>query len=157
LTTGSSETRIWPKQGVFVEKARVLLVDDETEFLQSLVKVLGRRGLEVEGATSGQEALERLEKSPFDVVVLDLMMPGMDGLETLKRIKTSWPETEVILLTAVGSVEKGLQGMRGGAFDYVLKPMDVEELVEKIKEARERKWLQMEALMEWGPEGKGSD
>jgi two-component system OmpR family response regulator len=136
-----------------MERVRVLLVDDETEFLQSLVKVLRRRGLEVEGATSGQEALERLEKSPSDVVVLDLMMPGMDGLETLKRIKTSWPETEVILLTAVGSVEKGLQGMRGGAFDYVLKPMDVEELVEKIRQAHERRWLQLEAALGWGPGG----
>lgn len=140
-----------------MNKGRVLLVDDETEFLGSLVKVLGRRGLDVEGVTSGPEALERLEKNPFDVVVLDLMMPGMDGLETLRRIKTSRPETEVILLTAVGSVEKGLQGMRAGAFDYVLKPMDVEELVEKIKEARERKWLQLEAATDWGPEGSGSD
>lgn len=140
-----------------MEKAKVLLVDDEAEFLRSLVKVLGRRGLEVEGVTSGREALERMRESPFDVVVLDLMMPGMDGLETLKHIKAMWPQTEVILLTAVGSVEKGLQGMRGGAFDYVLKPMDVEELVEKIKEAWERRWLRLEAAVDWGPEGNGAD
>ncbi len=132
-----------------MEKAKVLLVDDEGEFLQSLVKVLGRRGLDVEGVTSGQEALERMEKTPFDVVVLDLMMPGMDGMETLKRIKSAWPQTEVILLTAVGSVDMGLQGMSAGAFDYVLKPMDVDELVEKIRQAHERSWLQLEASLGW--------
>lgn len=137
-----------------MEKARVLLVDDETEFLQSLVKVLSRRGLDVEGVTSGVQALERMGQDRFDVIVLDLMMPEMDGMETLRHIKANWPDTEVILLTAVGSVELGLQGMGAGAFDYVLKPMDVEELVEKIKQAHERSWLQWEASIQWIPPGE---
>jgi DNA-binding response OmpR family regulator len=124
-----------------MEKLRVLMVDDETEFLRAMVKVLRKRGMDVSGEESGQDALDRMEKEPFDVVVLDFMMPGLDGMETLKRIKRKWPDTEVIMLTAVGSVEMGLEGMRQGAFDYVLKPAEIDDLMEKIRQAGERKSL----------------
>jgi len=124
-----------------MERLRVLMVDDEVEFLRAMVKVLRKRDLDATGVESGPDALELLEKEPFDVVILDFLMPGMDGMETLKEIKGKWPYTEVIMLTAVGSVESGIEGMRRGAFDYVLKPADIEELVEKIHQAHERKLL----------------
>jgi DNA-binding response OmpR family regulator len=131
-----------------MERVKVLLVDDEKEFLESLVKVLNRRGFLACGVPSGEEALGRMERESFDVVILDVMMPGIDGIETLKTMKAKWPETEVILLTAVGSTEMGIKGMRAGAFDYVLKPMDLDELVEKIHQARERTWLKLEAALD---------
>lgn len=137
-----------------MDKVKVLLVDDEEQFLESLVKVLNRRGLAAYGVGSGQEALRRMEQESFDVVVLDLMMPGIDGIDTLSCMKSRWPETEVILLTAVGSTEMGIKGMRAGAFDYVLKPMDLDELVEKIHQARERSWLKLEAGLERKEEEK---
>lgn len=127
-----------------MERIRVLLVDDEGDFRNSLLKVLNRRGLEVKGASCGLEALQALEEEGFDVVVLDMMMPGINGLDTLRLIKSRWPRTEVILLTALGSVEMGLKGMQAGAFDYVLKPMDIDELVEKIRQAYERTWLKLD-------------
>ena len=124
-----------------MDKLRVLMVDDEVDFLNAMVKVLRRRDLDVIGVGSGPEAFELLEQEPFDVVVLDFMMPDMDGMEVLRQIKSKWPFTEVIMLTAVGSVESGIEGMRWGAFDYVLKPTAIEELVEKIHQADERKRL----------------
>jgi DNA-binding NtrC family response regulator len=82
-----------------------------------------------------------MEEKEFDVVVLDVRMPGMDGLEVLREVKNRWPFVEVILLTGHGSVESGIEGMRLGAFDYVMKPADLEVLIEKIHQARERKIL----------------
>jgi DNA-binding response OmpR family regulator len=124
-----------------MEKLRVLMVDDETEFLRAMVKVLRKRGMDACGEESGQAALDRMEKEAFDVVILDFMMPGLDGMEALRRIKRKWPDTEVIMLTAVGSVEAALEGMRNGAFDYVLKPAEIDDLMEKIRQAGERKSL----------------
>ncbi len=120
---------------------RVLVVDDEEDFLETLVNRLKRRGLPTQGALSGSKALELLQAEGFDVVVLDVRMPGMDGLEVLKEIKDRWPFVEVILLTGHGSVESGIQGMRLGAFDYVMKPADLEDLMEKIQQAHERRSL----------------
>ncbi|MEJ5376419.1 MAG: response regulator [bacterium] len=120
---------------------RVLVVDDEEDFLETLVNRLKRRGLPTQGALSGSRALEMLEAEGFDVVVLDVRMPGMDGLDVLKEIKDRWPFVEVILLTGHGSVESGIQGMRLGAFDYVMKPADLEDLMEKIQQAHERRSL----------------
>lgn len=120
---------------------RVLVVDDEEDFLETLVNRLRKRGLEAQGALSGPRALELLENGVFDVAVLDVRMPGMDGIELLKEIKDRWPFLEVIMLTGHGSVESGIQGMRLGAFDYVMKPSDLENLLEKIQQAHERKSL----------------
>lgn len=120
---------------------RVLVVDDEADFLETLVRRLERRQVEAAGVPGGREALEALEARPFDVVVLDVRMPGMDGLEVLKAIKTRWPLVEVILLTGHASVESGLQGMQLGAFDYVMKPCKLTDLLPKIELAYERKCL----------------
>jgi DNA-binding response OmpR family regulator len=113
----------------------VLLVDDEEEFVSALSERLMLRGIEVETALDGREALARFAEKPADVIILDLMMPGLGGLEILKRIKKSSPHTQVILLTGHGATKEGIEGMRLGAFDYLIKPVDIEELLEKMKEA----------------------
>ncbi len=118
----------------------VLLVDDETEFLETLVKRLKKRKLDVTSAESGKEALQMLQQNPVDVVVLDVRMPDMDGLETLKEIKKLRPAVEVIMLTGHANVEVAMQGMELGAFDYLMKPMDIDELLYKLQDAYKRKW-----------------
>ena len=128
---------------------RVLIVDDEHDFLETIVKRLKRRKLDATGIDSGIKALELLEKEHFDVVILDVRMPGgMDGLETLKEMKKKRPLLEVIMLTGHASVESGMQGMQYGAFDYVLKPADIDDLLEKIQGAYERKALHEEKIRE---------
>jgi two-component system, OmpR family, response regulator len=122
-----------------MEDVKVLVVDDEADFLETIVKRLHRRKIKATGVDSGKKALEILETENFDVVVLDVLMPGMDGIETLKHIKKRKPFVEVIILTGHASVESGIQGMQHGAFDYVMKPADLEELISKIREAFERK------------------
>ena len=118
---------------------KVLLVDDETEFLETLVKRLTKRRLDVIGTTSGGEALSILAETPVDVVVLDVKMPGMDGIETLKEIKKLRPSVEVIMLTGHANVEVAIQGMELGAFDYLMKPMDIDELLYKLQDAYKKK------------------
>ncbi|GKT08836.1 sigma-54 dependent transcriptional regulator [Desulforhabdus sp. TSK] len=125
---------------------RVLVVDDELDFLETIVKRLKRRKVDATGVDSGKKALEILEKQHFDVVILDVRMPGMDGIETLKEIKRVRPLMEVIMLTGHASVESGMQGMQLGAFDYVLKPADIDELLEKVQQAYERKSLHEEKI-----------
>ncbi len=124
-----------------MEEPRVLIVDDEADFREAIVKLLRKRKMDVTGAENGEKALELMAANRFDVVVLDYKMPGMDGIQTLKALKKDWPETEVIMLTALGSVESGLEGMRSGAFDYVLKPAQIDDLMEKIHQAHERKLI----------------
>ena len=119
----------------------VLIIDDEEEFVSLIVKRLGKRGMAAAGVTSGRKGLEHLGAHPVDVVILDVMMPDMNGLETLKEIKKRHPEVEVIMLTGHGSVKTGLEGMSYGAFDYVLKPYNLEELLQRIHAAAERKAL----------------
>ena len=114
---------------------RVLLVDDEEEFVSALSERLMLRGIEVDSALNGEEALARMEEKVFEVVILDVMMPGLGGLEVLKQIKSTHPNTQVILLTGHGSTREGIEGMRLGAFDYLIKPVDIEEMLEKMKEA----------------------
>ncbi len=123
---------------------RVLLVDDETEFLETLVKRLKKRKLDVTSAESGKEALQVLRENPIDVVVLDVRMPDMDGLETLKEIKRIRPSVEVIMLTGHANVEVAMEGMELGAFDYLMKPMDIDELLYKLQDAYKRKWYREE-------------
>jgi DNA-binding NtrC family response regulator len=118
----------------------VLVVDDEKDLLETLVNRLNRRNISTDGVTSGEEALKIIKEKLIDVVILDIKMPGgMDGIETLREIKKINPLCEVILLTGHGAVETGIEGMSLGAFDYILKPVRLEELLPKIAEAVEKK------------------
>jgi len=125
-----------------VDAFSVLLVDDEVEFLDTLLKRLRKRKLDVNGVHSGEEALRFLEANPVDVVVLDVKMPGMDGLDTLRAIKKTLPLTEVIMLTGHANMEVAIEGMELGAFDYLMKPMDIDELLYKLQDAYKKKALQ---------------
>ncbi len=124
----------------------VLVVDDEEEFRDLTVKRLEKRGLKALGAESGKQALEVLEHSHTDVVLLDVKMPGMDGIETLRQIRILKPLVEVVLLTGHASVDSGIEGMKLGAFDYLMKPIELEPLIEKLADAYERKRLQQEKI-----------
>ncbi len=118
----------------------VLLVDDEEPFVETLTRRLVKRGLDIKEAFSGQAALERLkEYSNFEVVILDVKMPGMDGIETLKAIKSQYPLVEVIMLTGHATAESAIEGMKLGAFDYLMKPCDIDLLVAKVEDAAEKK------------------
>jgi two-component system, OmpR family, response regulator len=125
-----------------MQSIRLLIVDDEKDFVKLFLKRFERRGFTAAGVHSGHEALEYLAKNDVDIVVLDVKMPGMDGIGTLKEIKKRFPEVEVIMLTGHGSVESGIQGMTYGAYDYVMKPFRIEDLIERINKANERKQLQ---------------
>lgn len=118
----------------------VLVVDDEKDFLETLVSRLKKRKIDTHGAKSGEDALKLIKNRSFDVVILDIKMPGgMDGIEALRAIKKIQPLTEVILLTGHASVETSIEGMKLGAFDYVLKPVKLEELLPKMLQAFEKK------------------
>jgi len=121
--------------------SRVLLVDDEEKFLGVLSQRLGTRGIDSDTATSGEEALTKLKKKNVDVIILDVMMPGIGGIETLKRIRKENPEVQIIMLTGQGSVEKAVKAMKEGAIDFLEKPADIEKLLEKIENARQKKTL----------------
>lgn len=129
-----------------MDKCNVLLVDDETEFRTTLEKRLTKRQLSVFGAGSGEEAIEILNKMPIDIVVLDIRMPGMDGLETLRTIRKRDPMIETILLTGHASVEAAVTGMEFGAFDYLIKPMDIDDLLYKIQDAFKKKTIHEQKL-----------
>jgi len=129
-----------------MSKFRVLMVDDEPDFLETVVDRLKMRGLDVEGVESGEKALEVLDQNPVDVVILDVKMPGMDGVMTLREIKKRWPLTEVIMLTGHASVESGIEGMKLGAHDYIMKPADLDELMDKMKKAYEVKAMHEEKI-----------
>ena len=117
---------------------RVLLVDDEEQFVINMARILKLRGFDVSTAFSGYEAMDTIKYGGgFDVVVLDVKMPGMDGIATLKEIKKWAPDTEVIMLTGHATLSSGTQAMRNGAYDYLMKPCDIEDLTEKLKEAHE--------------------
>jgi DNA-binding NtrC family response regulator len=120
----------------------ILIVDDEEDFRITLVKRLQKRNMNVFGAESGSQALKMMNSMVFDVVVLDVKMPGMDGIETIREMKKKNPLTEVILLTGHASMESGIEGMKLGAFDYIMKPVNIDELLEKIRQAYERKLVQ---------------
>ena len=117
---------------------RLLLIDDEDHFRHTLFKRLGKRGLTARQAGSGEEGLAMMKAEPVDVVVLDMKMPGLDGIEALKRIKSEWPQTEVIFLTGHSTTQDGVEGIKSGAFDYLSKPIEFEHLLEKIKQAYEK-------------------
>ncbi len=128
-----------------MDSLRVLIVDDEVEFMETLVKRLRKRKIEVDGVTGGEQAIEKLKETPADIVVLDVKMPGMSGLDTLREIKRSYPLLEVIMLTGHASVEVAIAGIDLGAFDYLMKPIDIDELLYKIQDAFKRKCLKERA------------
>jgi len=120
------------------EKIRVLLVDDEEQFVKNMARILKVRGFDISTAFSGYEAMDAIEAGgEFDVIILDVKMPGMDGVDTLREIKKRLPDTQVIMLTGHATLSSGTEAMREGAYDYLMKPCDVEDLTEKIKEANE--------------------
>ena len=119
---------------------RALVVDDEEDSLETIVSRMNKRNIDTTGAKSGEEALALMKEKLFDVVILDVKMPGgMDGIETLREMKKIQPLTEVLLLTGHASVETSIEGMKLGAFDYVLKPVKLEDLLAKLAEAFEKK------------------
>ncbi|MBM9603048.1 response regulator [Desulfopila inferna] len=121
--------------------AKVLLVDDEEDFIHTLSQRLEVRGLKVTGATRGADAVDLVDKQEFDAIVLDLAMPGMDGLETLKKIRENHPEAEIIILTGHASVKTSIEAMKLGAEDYLEKPVDMQDLLKKIEEAKHKRIL----------------
>jgi len=127
----------------------VMLVDDEAPFVETMAKRLEKRSLDVKTALSGQAALDILNQKPtIDVVVLDVKMPGMDGLETLQKIRANFPLTEVIMLTAHATVESAIEGMKLGAFDYLMKPCDMNRLMDIVTEATRKKRSHEEKIRE---------
>jgi signal transduction histidine kinase/CheY-like chemotaxis protein len=127
----------------------VLIVDDEVPFVEALSKRLARRGLDVLTAFSGEEALEKLQrKREIEVVIMDVKMSGMDGIQALREIKAARPLVEVILLSAHTTVESAIEGIKLGAFDYLLKPCDVGQLVDQVARAKRRKDRQEQRIME---------
>lgn len=114
---------------------KVLLIDDEEEFVTALAERLELRGMAVETATNGETGLSMIDASPPQVVVLDVLMPGLGGADVLKRIKAKYPQIPVILLTGHSSVREGANGLRQGAYDYLIKPIDIEELIDKMQDA----------------------
>lgn len=129
-----------------MDEFSVLLVDDEEDFLETLLKRLLKRRIKATGANSGEEALEILKATPPDVVVLDVRMQGMDGIQTLKEIKKIRPLVEVIMLTGHANLEVAVEGMEAGAFDYLMKPTDVDELLYKLEDAFKRKKIQEQKI-----------
>jgi DNA-binding NtrC family response regulator len=118
-----------------MSEMRIMLVDDEERFLRTTQKLLARKGIDVITATSGSEALDKLATADVHVVILDVKMPGMDGLATLKAIKSRYASVEVIMLTGHATVESAVDGLEAGAADYLMKPADIDELVAKAEEA----------------------
>ena len=118
-----------------MEEMKMMLVDDEERFLSTTKKLLSRKGYEVLTASSGAEALEKLRANRVHVVILDVKMPGMDGIETLRAIKRTYPLVEVIMLTGHATVESAVEGLKTGATDYLMKPSDIHALIEKAEEA----------------------
>jgi len=130
-------------------KPLVLLVDDEVPFVETMTKRLKKRDLVVNVAFSGQEALDILDKHRnTDVVILDVKMPGMDGIETLEKLKKSYPLTEVVMLTGHATVESAIEGMKKGAYDYLMKPCDIEQLMQKVEEATQKKRVHEDKIRE---------
>jgi DNA-binding NtrC family response regulator len=129
---------------------RILLVDDEVGFLESITRVLTRRGISVHTACEGAAALRSLSQEQFDVVVLDVRMPVMDGIEVFSEMRKSDPVTPVIFLSGQSDLGCIAESLKKGAADYLLKPCDVESLVSAIENAHERKKISLEIMREKG-------
>ena len=118
-----------------MEQWKILLVDDEKEFVSTLAERLRLRGIHAVEANSGEEALRLLDAEPPEVVVLDVKMPGMSGLEVLRRIRSSHPDIPVILLTGIGTEQEGTEGLTLGASDFLMKPLQIDELIKRMRAA----------------------
>lgn len=118
-----------------MDRLRVLFVDDEEELVSAVVERLGLRGIDAKGALTGTDALQLVKEQDFDAVVLDVKMPGLGGFEVIKRIKQERPGLAVIFLTGHGAEENATEGMRMGAFDYLMKPIDIEALIRILHNA----------------------
>jgi CheY-like chemotaxis protein len=146
IGTVTSIQHINPTRRITMALYTVLIVDDEEEFRDMTTKRLSKRNLECESAPDGDTALEMIAKKNYDVVLLDVKMPGRDGIETLREIKRIAPMTEVVMLTGHASVESGINGIKYGAFDYLMKPIELDPLFEKLNAAYERKRTQQEKI-----------
>ncbi|WP_300458990.1 response regulator [Desulfobacula sp.] len=122
-----------------MRKMKIMLVDDEVRYLKTTRKLIEKKGVETITAQSGREALEKLKTQTVHVVILDVKMPGMDGNETLKAIKALYPLVEVIMLTGHATVDSAIDGLKSGACDYLMKPADIDEIIEKAIEAFEKR------------------
>jgi DNA-binding NtrC family response regulator len=147
--------KLFKERDAGMEKMKIMLVDDEERFLLTTGKLLARKGFDVLTASSGEHCLEMLSRNLVHVVILDVKMPGMNGLETLQEIKRKYPLIEVIMLTGHATVESAVEGLRSGAIDYLMKPVSVDDLIlmaesafarrqiieEKIRSAQARKLM----------------
>jgi DNA-binding NtrC family response regulator len=122
-----------------MEEARVLVVDDEQEFLDNVAERLANRGFGVDTALNGEQALEKIAGNLYDAIVVDLMMPVIDGMETLRRALRKKPDLQIILLTGHATVQTGVEAMRQGALDFMEKPADLDLLVEKVRQGKKRR------------------
>jgi len=129
-----------------MEKMKLMLVDDEERFLTTTKKLLAKKSHDVLTATSGTEALEILKQKNIHVVILDVKMPGMDGIETLREMKRQFPLVEVIMLTGHATVDSAVEGLKAGATDYLMKPTEIDDLLEKAQEAFEKRLLLEEKI-----------
>ena len=120
-------------------KTRLLIVDDEKDFVEALAERLVIRDYDATTSMDGRDAIEKAKRYNFDVVILDVKMPGMDGVEVLREIKGIKPLTEVIMLTGHATVDSAIEGMKLGAYDYLMKPCETEDLIDKIEKAYEKK------------------
>jgi len=127
---------------------KVLLVDDEGDFLETLAERMRNRGMNVTTSMSAAEAIKKTEAVDYDVIILDLLMPGMDGIQALKALKERKPDLQVILLTGHATVQKGIEAMKLGAMDLLEKPADINDLTEKIQKAKARKMILVEKKTE---------
>ena len=127
-------------------KARLLIVDDEEQFVEALSERLSMRDYDVTTSLTGEDAIEKITNYNFDVVILDVHLPGIDGTEVLREIKNLKPLTEVIMLTGHGTVEMAIEGMKLGAFDFLMKPCETEDLTAKIDNAHDRKAKQEDRI-----------
>lgn len=123
---------------------KVLLVDDEEDFLEIMAERMTARGMQVTTCTSAESAVKMINSETFDAIILDFMMPGMDGFQALKAIKAKRPDSQIILLTGHATLEKGVEAMKMGATDFLEKPADIEALEQKIKAASARRMLIVE-------------
>lgn len=128
------------------DRPNVLFVDDEIDFLNTLLKRMAKRGITARGVGNGPACLATLQTEAADIVILDVRMPGMDGIETLREVKKHWPLVEVIMLTGHASLEVAREGLELGAFDYLMKPVDIDELLYKIEDAFGKVLLQRKKI-----------
>ena len=136
-----------------VDKMKIMLVDDEERYLSTTSRLLERKGYNAVTAASGTEALAKLKSSSIHVIILDMKMPGIDGMEILKNIKQDFPLAEVIILTGHGTMESAVDGLKAGASDYMVKPVYIDNLIRKAEEAFDRR-LKIEEKIRMARSGK---